>query len=234
MKLFDAHCHVSGNDKYPLDVIGRNIIFNTTEEYKKNHTSLKGEDVKSLIFDYKNERELLNNVVQNKEIVALKIHNRIQKISDADTPALVNALSELNTGLPVIYDAFYYGPHLNFQPSLPQLIQLIKAFPETNFIVAHCGGHHALDYLFHLRGLTNVYMDVSYSLSYLSGSSAYTDLFHLLKHTAKNRILFGTDFPAINATTQFELFSSIAKDLQWVQEDLDKVFWQNALEVFNL
>ena len=149
MNIFDCHLHIEkGLEDYDLEVASGNVIYNSIDSYKENYAKANGFH-KSLILDYKNNFEFCLNEGQEKRIVAFKIHSRIQKIREIDYPSLAVSISCDNKNLPIIYDAFYFGRELQFQPSLAGLIHLIESHPNRNFIVAHAGGYEILKYFFH-------------------------------------------------------------------------------------
>lgn len=218
-KVFDCHIHVEqGVEKYVLPLSGGNIIFNTIQGYEALAAKYPGFH-HSLIFDPKQPVEFYKRLVADKKIVALKIHSRLMKIGLEDYTVLIEGLNKLDCQIPIIYDAFYYGAELDFQPSLAGLIELIKAFPERKFIVAHSGGYEILKYFFHLREFENVGYDLSFSLQYLADSSCMADLIKLIRFTPKERIFFGSDFPYANPEMQLNTLLEITDQLEITEQD---------------
>src|SRR4051794_28721794 len=119
MKIFDCHCHIeSGFENYTIPVMGKNIIFNTVDSYQKNQSKLLDEDSLTLIFDYKNNLELVQSLLKEQKLSALKIHSRLQKISEDDYPLLIEQLEASHLNIPVVIDAFYHGDEYEYQPNL--------------------------------------------------------------------------------------------------------------------
>lgn len=233
-KIFDCHFHVeNGINNYDLPTTDGNIIFNNIESYKK----LASEYLRyyhSLIFDFNYDLEYYRALIDSNKIVCLKIHSRLQRINESKYPALIKRLSDLNRNIPIIYDAFYVGSQLEYQPNLFWLIQMVEAFPDRKFVVAHAGGYEILKYFFHLRELDNVGFDLSLSLQYLEDSSCRADLIKLIKYTSKERIFFGSDFPHASPLKQVEILKNISKELQLDEKKIVGILnknWKKFLSI---
>lgn len=233
MKIFDCHCHIEkGLRDYNIDSISKNIIFNSFEHYEKLKDQIGEKDVISLIFAYKDRFAEINKLVKEKKISALKIHSRIQEIHKNDYPYLCERLEELNPNIPIIIDAFYFGDELDFQPSLSSIIQIAKRFPNVPVIVAHCGGIHVLRYFYHLKNIANVFFDLSLSLAYLKATSVFLDFKNLIRYASIEKLIFGTDYPWIDAKKQKLSFDEIADELSISNKDREKILYSNSLRLF--
>jgi predicted TIM-barrel fold metal-dependent hydrolase len=235
MKIFDAHFHVDNlNIAYNIDVTKKNIIFNSVEEYKQKSYFKSNHDVISLIYDYKHNLDFVRDEISNYKIKALKIHSRLQQIADHEYEKLFQSLSDvLPERMPVIIDAFYTGVDYDFQPNLARIIQLIKLFPKTPFIIAHSGGIKVLEYFLHLRCFDNVYFELSFSLAYLKYSSVNQDFKVLLKFGNYKKIIFGTDYPYIDAKTQLEVLLEMFFELKISDEKANSILFNNSDELFS-
>ena len=226
-KIFDCHLHVDDNfEEYPLALNGGNVIFNSIDSYQKKAAKYPQFN-QTLIFDRTQPVAFYTQLISEKRIVALKIHSRLQQICVDDYPAIIDALKQIDETTPIIYDAFYYGSDLDFQPSLKGLISLINAFPQRKFIVAHAGGYEVLKYFFHLRKYDQVGYDLSFSLQYLADTSCRNDLIKLMKYTPNERLFFGSDYPGGNPKIQLDNFNELAAVLQFTEEEIRGVLNQN-------
>lgn len=232
--VFDCHLHLEkDNEARKLAAKEGNIIFNSMEKYQQfsDHYS---DYYQSLIFDWEKNLDFYRTLIDSGKIVCLKIHSRIQKIDTSQYPILINTLSKLERNIPIIYDAFYYGAELAYQPSLSGLIEMVKAFPDRKFVVAHAGGYEILKYFFHLKEYVNVGFDLSFSLQYLMDSSCSADLVKLIRYTDKRRIFFGSDSPHASLTKQVVVLEKILRELALNQEEIDGIFkynWKRFLGV---
>lgn len=234
MQIFDCHFHITnGLEGYDIRPDGKNIIFNTIDEYRQKKGEKASEDKISLIFDYKSNLDLVASEVKKGGISALKIHSRIQKISEADYPMLFDAFEkQIPKGIPVIFDAFYFGSDLDFQPNLKKITEFAKRFKENPVIVAHSGGIRVLEFFLHLKELENVYFDLSFSLAYLSHAAVYQDFKVLIKFGNPQRIMFGTDFPFISAKDQLNHFFALAQAVSMSEQKQHQILFENAHSIF--
>ena len=236
MKIFDGHIHIeTGLEKYDLSIQGGNVIFNHFEEYHQYRKNVpKGYSV-TLILDFKNQfGELKKILAADDQITTLKIHSRIQQLTSTDYPLLHEKLNELPAHLSVIYDAFYFGMDMEFQPNLPALCSLLKKNPNRKFIIAHSGGYEMLKYIFHLREFKNVYYDLSLSHQYLSDSSVFPDMKKLIRFTSKDRILFGSDYPFASPKGEYNILQGIFNELKLSSEEQENISFNNANTIFKL
>tara|TARA_B110001452_G_scaffold72943_1_gene58995 strand:+ start:7186 stop:7890 length:705 start_codon:yes stop_codon:yes gene_type:complete len=233
MNIFDCHIHVQeGLDGYNMDMINGNVIFNSISDYT-NFSAKYPALFHSLIFDTSVDLQFYNELIINKKIQAIKIHSRLQKISEDKYVGLISLLQKLDTNIPIIYDAFYFGSDLKYQPSLSGLIKLIKAFPKRKFIVAHAGGYELLKYFFHLREFNNVGFDLSFSLQYLYDTSLSQDLMKLLKYTDNHKIFYGSDYPFADPKLQVENLFFYFDKLGFDSKPIDGIMntnWLNFTE----
>lgn len=230
--VFDCHYHVGTGMEYDIDCVGKNIIHNTVEDYLQNYQSIT-DTYHSIIFDYKNHFELVYTACESNAVIAVKLHSRLQRIQSEDLVEIGKKLSILPDRIAVIYDAFYYGTELNFQPNLHFISSLISRFPQKKFIIAHAGGYEVLKYFFHLRPYKNVGYDLSFSLLYLHGTSCFLDLKKLIQYTDKSRLFFGTDFPFASPSQQLALLKSIFADLHLNEAECDRILRTNFLNFLN-
>lgn len=233
MKIFDGHSHIGFQDSlYNLSNEGRNIIFNDISEYQFNITSVDERNSVSLILDPHKNTDYCLNEINNSKIVAAKIHSRISKITNSDYGKINDLIQDLHNNKHIIYDAFYYGSFLEFQPSLKGLVYLIRNNFNKKFIVAHSGGHKILDYFFHLRDLENVYYCLSFTLQYLYDTSRYLDIKKLVKYVPSNRILFGSDFPYTDPEVQVKILLGIMDEIGMDETNRELIFYTNSKSLF--
>ncbi len=234
MKLFDAHVHAdNGLDGYDGQAAGRNIIFNTVDQYRKKASLLAPTDRLTLIFDFKSELPFILSEIKSNCLDALKIHSRVQKLRETDYPELIEQLAQVPSSLPIIVDAFYHGPDLEIQPNLKGILKMIETYPDRSFVIAHAGGHHVLDYLFHLRGVRNVYFELSASLHFFADSALYNEFKRLISFSDSSRVMFGSDYPYFPVASQRATLEKMSNELQCSAETQEKFFYDNAQTLFS-
>lgn len=204
MRIFDAHFHI--DKQYAcseMEATHRHVIFNSVLQYQEMRHLVRDTDVVSLVFDYKNNLEFVQNEIAQKNINGIKIHSKIQGITEQDYVHLFDGMQRTNLeGMVVTVDAFYSQHNLLVQPNLQKISEMVQLFPKNNFVIAHSGGIHVLEYFMHLRTLPNVYFDLSFSLEYLKYASVMQDFKLLLRFGNPEKIIFGTDAPFISDKAQ--------------------------------
>jgi len=234
MRLFDAHYHIDrGADAYSILPQHRNWIFNWTEQYREWTAKVPETDTQTLIFDYKKQEEYVVSEALSGRIQGLKIHSRLMKLQDHDYPDLFDAYNRVShLKLPTVIDAFYIGGEMEVQPNLNRIAEMTDLFPDNTFIIAHSGGIRALEYFLQLKNRPNVVFELSLSLSYLEHASVHADFGVLLRFGDRNRIIFGTDYPYVDAGDQLNVFLRLAEELNMSEEDRDKILFGNAWGLF--
>lgn len=236
MRIFDAHFHIDkGFDDYQIDRSGCNVIFNSFEQYNEKRNEVPEGYSVTLIYDYKRDINFIHEEIKANRVNAIKIHSRIQKLREADWNNLIVEIEKtLVFNVPVLIDAFYYGTDYDCQANLGKIIELIKKYPNTNFIIAHAGGIKVLEYFLHLRTLPNVYFELSFSLSYLKYASVMADFKVLLRFGIHDNIIFGTDYPFISETDQLNCFLEIANELKMSEASIEKILYSNAAKLYKI
>lgn len=234
MKIFDAHFHIDkGYGQCAVEVQHRNVIFNSLSQYRERAGEVNSNDVVTLVFDFKNDPDFVRSQIAEKKIKGIKIHSKIQQIADEDYPALFAELKKTDlSNMVVTVDAFYWGHDYAYQPNLKRIIELVELFPQTPFVIAHSGSIKVLEYFLHLRTLPNVYFDLSLSLAYLKYASVMQDFKVMLKFGNPDRIVFGTDYPAVTDKDQLDCFLALCEEVNMSEESKSKILFDNAYALF--
>lgn len=231
--IFDCHLHVEeGLTGYDININGANVIFNSLNSYYLHKDGLNSDWTVSLLLDITNIDEVHRIIRNDNRIKALKIHPRIQKINERNFTIIKQYVQELDSKYHIIIDAFKYGRPLEFQTRLENIIEIAELDGNRKIIVAHSGGLDVLSYILHLRGVENIYYDLSLSLEYLKFTSELQNFTHLIRVTNKEKILFGTDFPNISASGQLSVFNNICDELELNKEDVEKMLYYNSRLLF--
>jgi len=124
---------------------------------------------------------------------ALKIHPRNQRVNlqTKEVRNLVQLAKEMN--IPVIICSFDDGSWSRIGLTKDQFIALADDFPDVNFLWAHAGGHHVLDFMFMARRVNNVFLDTSFTQSYFFKGTVIENL-NYATESLSTRFMFGTDF----------------------------------------
>jgi hypothetical protein len=235
MRYFDVHLHLPSADEDGLGrllrhvesetgMVGGNLILNTPEEVEFAHRH-SGSLPPSL------------NVVPYFDPEArfpaeftrggwFKIHPRIGRVTAERVGALRDAaLSARPRGL--VVHCYPWGPELEFNVSLPLVIELARALPETHVLVAHGGGYESWQFRSHTGMLGNVCYDFSVTMSYYQGSDLLRPFQRYLRHST-GRVLFGSDWPSAGAGEQLAECARLASEVGVGEAQLEEIFLTNS------
>ena len=215
MNIFDSHLH------FPIAETLPNSLSSLVENCQKANVkggliiSMHGEpwklqEVAELVGQNSNFQFAVNpnlnqsldslraNVTFAKKIgaAALKIHPRNQRVNlqTKEVRNLVQLAKELS--IPVIICSFDDGSWSRIGLTQDQFIKLADDFPDVNFLWAHAGGHHVLDFMFMARRVTNVFLDTSFTQSYFFKGTVVENL-NYATESLSARFMFGTDFEQV-------------------------------------
>tara|TARA_B100000780_G_C21096525_1_gene442283 strand:- start:769 stop:1536 length:768 start_codon:yes stop_codon:yes gene_type:complete len=250
--IIDAHLHLDEtidgtiktafkelNDQLISASVSKGILLHleiqpwTTEEFSKEMEKY------DLIESYvninphsKNALETLEHSIKNLNFIGLKLHPRLQEYSLADDSvlALVKYAGELD--VPVLIDAFPDGTYLmqGFNPL--DYAKLAQKAPDTRFIWAHMGGHYVLDFMMLAKRLSNVYMDLSYSLLYFQASSIPDNMIYAMKSMKFNKIFYGSDYPDRSVTETLQKSLEFFESKNLTSKEVNKILFLNAKEFY--
>lgn len=232
MKIFDGHTHFHQTGYNSFDNQLYLEIFNSLENYRDFNAIFPDSANLAIILDVEHIQEVYKIIINDKRIKAIKLHSRIQKIDDNKFLKICSELEKIPSHYPIIYDGFYYGSNIQYQPSLLHLQCLLERFPSRNFVLAHSGGHKVLDFFFHFRSYTNLYYCLSLSLQLLEDSSCFRDIVKLIKWTDKKKILFGSDLPFASSEEQLRITLEIFDLLELSAKEREDILFRNALNLY--
>ncbi len=119
-----------------------------------------------------------------------------------------------------------------------QVLSAAKRFPDVRFVLSHLGNPYFAECRYVMKECSNVYTDISGQFK--SGSKKATEQHKqmICNEIAKfltvpygiDRIMFGTDFPI----QSYEDSIFLIEDLGLVKYDRDKIFYQNAKNIFKI
>lgn len=184
-------------------------------------------------FSSKNEAgEAFFNLFQRFDFKIIKFHNRLHKFSPLDERFL--EMLSVNNNLPkpkviFICGLFYARDTPVCELCPPQIVHFYATqFPETNFVMMHSCGSHALPVYEAVRELTNVYLDLSLIVSKYKISSVWLDFKYLVK-TFDRRLIWGSDFPEISINQALMDFNELSENID--QSKKNNILSLNLLSI---
>ena len=104
--------------------------------------------------------------------------------------------------------------------------KVIDRVGHSKFVLAHMGGSEMVDeFLTHVAG-SDVYIDTSYVLKYITKEQFYK----ILEKHGEDKILFATDAPWSSMASDLEILDSY----NLPKTTLDKILYKNAQKLLNL
>ena len=152
----------------------------------------------------------------------LKIHPEFQGFA-IDDPGAYKIYEAAEGRLPIL---FHMGDDRSDLSSPARLKKVIGDFPKLTVIGAHFGGYRAWNESLSLLCGTDVYMDTSSSLSYITPEFARD----FIRAHGAEKFLFGTDFPMWSFEPELERFNRI--DL--TDDEREKILHKNAEKLLGI
>jgi hypothetical protein len=237
MKYFDCHLHLPSPDRGGLDrllryvenagdMVGGNLILNTRAEVDFTHAHIESlPSTLNIIPYYDPETDVPPELLRSSWY---KVHPRVQRLELSAIQPICQSLCEL--GDPpkgIIVHCFPWGPDLRFNVSLPLVVALAEALPQTAVLAAHGGGYESWAFRAHAGMLKNVLYDFSVTMSYYRGSDVLRPFQRYLRYSP-DRILFGSDWPSAESEEQLAESIRLAGEMGIPENELESIFLKNA------
>lgn len=181
-----------------------------------------------------NKEELVR--LQEHGVRAIKLCSFSQgfPLSAPETLDLFKVIDSVNLSgnrrVSVILDTFYLAHEYFGTPGLhtttPMLLgDIVKRYPDIDFVAAHMGGLAAPpeEIFRHLTPSKNLYLDTSNAAHTLSE----TDFLRLLEIHGPEHIIFGTDWPWFDHKEELSIIGRLLDLAGYNKEEKEKVFYGN-------
>ena len=166
----------------------------------------------------------------------IKIHPRTQNFN-LDAPGVFHiAEFAAKSEFPLTIDCL---PIFKFtvldEKSFPNAFdRLAKNNPCTNIIIAHMGGHRLMDAFAVAKANPNIFLEVSYSFYFYSGSSVENDMLFAIKKLGPQKIIYGSDHPAIGIGKGLKNFKALCDKINLKTADQRYIFGKNISRLINI
>lgn len=207
-------------------MVGGNLILNTREEVDFVYGNLsKLPDSLNVIPYYD---PAINFPPQLTRSGWYKIHPRIHQLKQNAIGPLCQSLRE-STERPkgIMVHAFPWGPEIEFNVSLPLVIELAQALPQIPVLVTHGGAYESWAFRAHTGMLKNVVYDFSLTMAYYKGSDVLRPFQRYLKYSS-DRIVFGSDWPSAESAEQLAECIRLAAEMEINEAELEARLLENA------
>lgn len=172
------------------------------------------------------DKEIILRGIKNAGLPGIKLHPEFQgfTIFEERMLPIYRLCEELE--LPIL---FHSGEDVSFPDSCRckpfDLAKLQHLFPKLKIIAAHFGGWQRWHELEPLIG-TDVYLDLSMVFQYRDPNLTAQDM----RRHGLDKILFGSDSPWSEVSRDLEILHS----LNFSQNELQKICWDNAIQLFKI
>jgi len=235
MRFFDTHLHLPTPDAAGVEaflrfaheepgLIGGALILNTFEEAAAVMASLQHFPGSVVMIPYFCQAGSVPLPLQRAGWY--KVHPILHNIDEAAIPSLVNSLQRQRPR-GVMVHCFPWGPELKFNISLPLVIALARALPDTTILATHGGGYESWAFRSHAGAFKNVHFDFSLTLDYYEGADALRPLQRYLRYS-KSRVHFGSDWPSGRVAAQLTEMQRLAREVGLGVAELESLLLENA------
>jgi hypothetical protein len=237
MRYFDVHLHLPSADESGLEalirhveaetgMVGGNLILNTREEVEFAYKRLGSLPPSLNVVPYFDPAGDLPEEFTRSGW--FKIHPRVSRIGRESVAPLLDAvLAAPRRPRGLMVHSYPWGPELEFNISLPLVIELARALPEAQVLVAHGGGYESWAFRAHTGMLRNVCYDFSVTMSYYQGSDVLRPFQRYLRHSTE-RIVFGSDWPSAPPGEQLRECERLAAEAGVSAAELEEIFLTNS------
>lgn len=159
-------------------------------------------------------------------LTGIKLHPDIQRVNIDDERLLPMYEIASERSLPVCFHMGDDRPEYRYSEP-EKLVRVLDMFPHLTVLASHLGGWRAWDEAAAiLAGRENVVYDASSTLWAMTPDHAL-ELIHRL---GAENIMFGTDYPVINAAEYLTLFDR----LDLTDDERRMILWNNAARFFGI
>jgi len=143
--------------------------------------------------------------------------------------------------IPILFhtgDTWTFGSRLKYAHPL-NIDDVAVSFPNLKFVICHLGNPWIMDAIEVLYKNENVYADLSGFViekenenykKYLEGRLKVIMEGINYENLIINKLMFGTDYPLVS----YDLYINFIKKLNLSKKEFNKLFFENAIKVFNL
>ena len=238
LRFYDDHLHLPSPDRAGLDrllrhvdahpsMIGGNLILNTRDEVDFVDAHIRVIPPSLTLVSYYPLRDSLPTWATRSGWY--KLHPIIARIDSDTIPFVCNALRSPPGDLRgLIVHCYPWGTTLQYEISLPFVIALARALPDTPIIATHGGGYQSWAFRAHTGSLANVLYDFAVTMTYFDGSDILKP-FQVYLTTRPQRLLFGSDWPSAEPQPQLAASLRLAEQVGISPDSLSAVLLDNAL-----
>ena len=190
-------------------------------DWVASHTSEKFIGFGTLHPDMTDAKEEFERII-SLGLKGIKLHPDFQGFN-ADDPKMDKIYSIIDNRLPIL---IHCGDEKLDNSSPKRIANVLDRFPRLTIVAAHMGGYkNWLETTDYLSG-RNLYMDTSSAIRYMDPPFATK----LIRKHGTDRIIFGTDYPAVYHDNELEAFYR----LDLTENEREDILYNNSARLLGL
>lgn len=164
---------------------------------------------------------------------AIMVNSYLQRIAPTEFDDVIRMckLAE-GLGLVVCVDGSYGTSKMYTYDNLQLACRVSDFIHKTPIVIVHAGGLRVMEALLLALEKQNVWLDTSFSLPYYMGATIEQDFAFMMEKLNYERIVFGTDHPYLNFSEAYLAHQQFFQKHAISIEHQEKVFYKNALALF--
>lgn len=205
----------------------------SNDRLKKLNSLMRPDTVATALLDFRDEHAFdYVKSWKNSGGTGIKFHPYLQKITDHDFDKIVKICAYAEEQNLIINVDCSFGTLGLYEYSGPKLVcQIINTVKNVPVVCLHFGGPKVLEVHSLLHASSNLYVDLSLSLSYWKNSSVIPDLYYSISNMGSGRFIFGSDHPFININEAKSDFFEFVKKYNISDTDALKISGLNSLNL---
>lgn len=160
--------------------------------------------------------------IKDNGLFGFKFHPDFQRFN-VDDEKMIKIYEEIGTEYPIL---IHCGDKNTDFSSPYRFAHLLEVLPKHKFVAAHLGGYSEWDMAYKYLVGKNIYFDTSSSMCKLTPKETED----IIKAHGVEKVLFGTDYPAISHKEELEKFLK----LRFTDGEFEKMLHGNAENLLNL
>ncbi|WP_205618992.1 amidohydrolase family protein [Rubritalea marina] len=165
----------------------------------------------------------------------IKFHSYQQQITIDDYKVIVELCKYAESlNMAICLDGSYGTAYMTEHDTVDFICCVARHITEVPVIVLHSGGLKCLSICLLALDRPNIYVESSISLTWYLGSSVEQDLAYMYKKLGPNRVMFASDDPYFKFDEALNDAQSFYNRHKFSDEFLDRVFYQNAVDLLEL
>ena len=162
----------------------------------------------------------------------IKVHSYVQRIAEPDFRKVLKAceLAQAKKMFVCVDTSYGTGGLFSFD-NLKLAAYLSERVTKVPLVLLHSGAVRIWEAMLIAASGANIYLETSFSIPYLSGSSREADMAFCYKKIGADKIIYGSDFPFVGLDESLDITGKFFKKYRFNPFDTEKIFFGNAASI---